>query len=115
MLTTKRCTEYWEIKQLLDKYYLYVIKNEVYVIFENWYIGSGEDKIIKKIYFKEYFSKYITFREFNLMSIDYVDCRINSQKSFNYDEWYDEWIFKLDRGLKINKLLNECKRKNQNN
>ena len=102
--------KYWEISNLCNSYFNYR-KNGGTKTFLEWYFTDDNSRIIKKIYFIENFSSYITLSELNTLASMYAEDRIINEE-IAFHSWFEKNIFLLDRKNKINKIKSNIKKDN---
>lgn len=94
---------YWEINNICDRYAKYCKKNGD-ISFSNYYFSNPESKVIKKIYFKERFQKFISFDELSYIAKNYAEYVKNSVEIVYFNNWYDKNKLSIDRYMKIKKI-----------
>jgi len=95
----------WEITKLCKDYADYCKKNGD-IPFVNYYFLGSEKKIIKKIYYREKYQKFIDFDELSYVAKKYSEYTKNINNHIYFDDWYNTNKITIDRYLKIKKIEN---------
>ena len=102
---------YWDVQNLCISYANYK-NNGGKKSFLTWYFPDDNSRVIKKIYFKEWFSPYMSLNELNNLANLYAEEYIKN-KDIWFSGWYDNIRELLERKNKIEKIKNGYKGKDK--